>query len=74
MRLKIIETNFTDEHEWLFQLSDGVGNLFYIMAEPFYKNNGLKSPITKRELDYYDKGQWIGAAIKEIAGKNIVVQ
>jgi hypothetical protein len=44
------------------------------MAEPFYKNNGLKSPTTKRELDYYDKGQWISAAIKEIAGKNIVVQ
>jgi hypothetical protein len=43
------------------------------MNEAFYKNHNLKSPITKKELDYYDRGQWITASVEQIKGKGIVV-
>lgn len=73
MRLRITEVNFTTEHDWLFKLTDESGDAFYIMNESFYKKQNLKSPITKKELDYYDKGQWINVYVKEIDSKNIVV-
>jgi hypothetical protein len=73
MRLKIIELDFTNKFDWLFKLSNETGHTFYIMSEPFYKNNGLKSPVTKKELDHYDKEQWINASIREIDGKNVVI-
>ena len=73
MRLRITEVNFTTEHDWLFKLIDEIGDVFYIMDEPFYKKHNLKSSITKKELDYYDKGQWINVSVKKIDSKNIVV-
>ena len=73
MRLRITDTNFTTKFDWLFKLADEKGQDFYIMDESFYKQHNLKSPITRKELDYYDRGQWITASVKEIGGKNIVV-
>ncbi len=73
MRLRIIDTNFTTRHDWLFKLVDENGNDFYIMSGAFYKSHNLKSPITKKELDYYDRGQWITASVEQIDGKGIVV-
>ena len=73
MRLKITATNFTTRYIWLFKLADENGNDFYIMNEAFHKNHNLKSPITKKELDYYDRGQWITASVAQINGKGIVV-
>lgn len=73
MRLRIIDTNFTTKFDWLFKLADESGSNFYIMTEQFYKNHNLESPITKKELDYYDRGQWISSTAKEINGKLIVV-
>lgn len=73
MRLKITDTNFTTKQVWLFKLADENGNEFYIMDEPFYTNHSLKNPITKKELDYYDRGHWITAKIKQIEDKGIVI-
>ena len=73
MRLRITDTNFTTRHDWLFKLADENGNDFYIMNEAFYKNHNFKSKITKKELDYYDRGQWITASVEQIEGKGIVV-
>lgn len=73
MRLKITDTNFTTKHDWLFKLVDENGNDFYIMNEAFYKKNNFKSPITKKELDYYDRGYWIFASVEQIEGKRIVI-
>jgi translation elongation factor P/translation initiation factor 5A len=72
IRLRIIDTNFTTKHDWLFKLSDENGNDFYIMNQAFYKSHNLKSPITKKELDYYDRGQWITATTVQINDKRIV--
>lgn len=73
MRLKIIDVNFTDGQDWIFKLQDEEGNHFFIMNYFFYKEHGLKSPVTKKELDSYDKGQWINVILKEVAGKIIVI-
>lgn len=73
MKLKITDTNFTVRHDWLFKLADENGNDFYIMNEAFYKKHYLKSPITKKELDYYDRGQWISASVEQLEGKGIVI-
>jgi hypothetical protein len=62
MRLKIIDINFTTKQD------------FYVMNESFYKNHNFKSPITKKELDYYDRGQWIKASTEQIDGKGIVIR
>lgn len=74
MRLRITDTNFTTKFNWLFKLSDENGNIFYIMNESFYKSHSLKSPITKKELDYFDRGQWINAHIDLFDGKGVVVE
>lgn len=74
MRLKITQTNFTTEQDWLFQLIDTDGNNCFIMDNPFYKRYGLKSPVTKKELDSWDKGYWISATVAEIEGKRIIVE
>ncbi len=74
MRLKISEVNFTSKFDWLFKLIDEKENNYYIMNELFYKVHNYKSPITKNELDYYDKGLWITALVKEIDQKKIVIE
>ena len=74
MRLRIIETNFTTKYNWLFKLFDENENDFYIMDQSFYESQNLKSPITKKELDNYDRGQWITAVVRLIDDKGIVVE
>ncbi|MRG44194.1 hypothetical protein GFS24_03665 [Chitinophaga sp. SYP-B3965] len=73
MRLRIIETDFTANNGWLFKLADERGNHFYIMVDSFYKTHNLISPVTKKELDYYDLGLWINASVIQIEEKGIVV-
>ncbi|MBP7470636.1 MAG: hypothetical protein KA782_06060 [Flavobacterium sp.] len=74
MRLRIIETNFTTKYNWLFKLFDENENDFYIMNQSFYESQNLKSPITKKELDNYDRGQWITAVVRLIDDRRIVVE
>jgi translation elongation factor P/translation initiation factor 5A len=73
MRLRIIETDFTAHNGWVFKLVNESGNDFYIMDDAYYKKHSLKSPITKKELDYYDKGLWINASVVQIEGDSIVI-
>jgi len=75
VQLKIIKTNFTSDNNWLFLLSnDKTEDRYYIMDSSFYKEHNLKSPITNRELDFYDVGQQIIANVDQIADQNIVVK
>ncbi|HSR37375.1 MAG TPA: hypothetical protein VLL95_00570 [Phnomibacter sp.] len=73
MRLKITDTNFTSINEWLFRLVDESENVYYIMNEPFYRKHNIKSPVSKKELDCYGRGQWITVSVEEIDGKRVVV-
>lgn len=73
MRLRIIQANFTKKYDWLFKLNDENGNVFFIMNNSFYEINKFKSPITKKELDYFDKGQWITASTVLIDELNVVI-
>ena len=74
MRLRIIETNFTTKYNWLFKLFDENENDFYIMNQSFYESQNLKSPITKKELDNYDRGQWITAVVRLLDDRRVVVE
>ena len=74
MRLRIIETNFTTKYNWLFKLFDENENDFYIMNQSFYESQNLKSPITKKELNNYDRGQWITAVVRLIDDRRVVVE
>jgi translation elongation factor P/translation initiation factor 5A len=73
MRLEVIDTNFLNDFDWLFKLRDEKGSYFYIMNKDFYKTHNIKSPITKNELDYLDKGFWLKCKVEEIDGRAIVV-
>ena len=73
MRLRIIETNFTTNHDWLFKLADETMNDYYILHEAFYKAHNINSPITKKELDQWDTGQWINVSVNTINGRRIVI-
>lgn len=73
MMLTITGTNFTTSFDWLFKLSDDKGDDFYIMDNKFYKSHKIKDIITKKELDYFDKGTVINCVVEEIDGKNVVV-
>ena len=74
MRLRITDTNFLATQNWVFKLTDENVAEYYIMSDRFYANHDLKNPIGKKELDDYDKGQWINASVKEVDGLNVVVE
>ncbi len=45
-------SDFLKEQEWIFIIEDDMNIEYFIMEESFYKKNYLKSPITKRELEF----------------------
>lgn len=70
----IKEINFTNGKPWLFKLIDLSGNVSYIMDMHFYKENGMKSPITKRELDFLNVGHVVKGETIEISGTRVLTQ
>ena len=72
MILKITNINFTTEFKWLFLLHDSEQNEYLIMDEHFYFENGLKTPVTKKELDMWDIGHRINCQFKTIEKLNII--
>ncbi len=73
MRLRVIDTNFTAREKWIFKLSDERGHEAFIMDSKFYKSHKLTSPITKKELDYLDKGYWLTCTTEDIEGLQVVI-
>lgn len=73
MRLKIIDVNFTNDKNWLFKFSDSFSE-YFVMNDSFYERNGLKSPVTKKELDYLDVGTSILCESKEIDGIKVILK
>jgi hypothetical protein len=73
MELTITDTNFSNNTAWVFKLKDKDSNVFYIMNVDFYRKLKRESPITKKHLDYYDKGTVIQAETKEYEAKKVVV-
>lgn len=73
MLLTIVDVNFKPEQDWLFKLNDSRRNFYFIKDASFYKKHGLQNPITKKELDSYDKGVTIKANVRVIEGLNIVI-
>jgi hypothetical protein len=73
MRLKITDINFTNEYNWIFKLSDGI-NEYYILTNDFYEKMRIKTPISKKELDYLDIGQSILCEIKDFEDIKIVTK
>ncbi|MEQ6169104.1 hypothetical protein AAOE16_18035 [Ekhidna sp. MALMAid0563] len=72
MNLKVTETNFTTDYDWIFKLTDSSGNLYYIMNNSFYIKNNIKSPLTKKELDQLDVGHSLRCDSKHINDINLV--
>ena len=73
MKLEISDCHFLNDSDWLFKLKDDQGDIFYILNSIEYSKLNIKSPITRRQLDSYDKGVIINAEVRLIASKNIVV-
>lgn len=73
MRLKIKEISFTNEQNWIFKLSDDISD-YYILDERGYKSKGLKSPITKHELDCWDVGHSVLCETDEFDDLKIVTK
>ena len=73
MKLKIIDTNFKNDADWLFKLADQEGVIYYILENDFYRQLKIKTPVTKKHLDYYDKGTTIEAETKENGSRKIVI-
>jgi hypothetical protein len=74
MQLTIVDINFLNSENWIFKLKDLGENNYYILNSEFYKQHNLISPIDKTHLDYLDKGDSITAIVKELKGKNIVIE
>lgn len=72
MRLKIVQVNFGLKYPWIYKLNDEHLDEFYIMNEEYYKTHKMKSPITKKELDSYDRGMWINAHSEGIENFQII--
>jgi hypothetical protein len=67
-------SNFLKDQDWLFIIEDSSKSEYYIMAEPFYKKNGLKSPVTKRELDNLKENMQIDFDYIHSTGENIITR
>jgi hypothetical protein len=72
MRLKISEVNFTNKYRWIFKLTSPEGQLCYIMNDAFYKKHNRKSPLSRKQIEYLDKGQWISASVEKIEDLEVV--
>jgi len=70
----VIETNFSTNQPWIFKLADSSGSFCYTMDTNFYERNGLKSPITKHELDFLEVGCRIRGETTEIAKTKVLVK
>lgn len=66
--------NFLDDENWLFIIKDSDKLKYYVMAAPFYKENKLKSPVTKRELDSLNELMQVDFEYIRIGEKNIVTR
>lgn len=73
MRLRISEVNFTVDENWIFKLSDGSVD-YYVLDEDGYKSKGLRSPISRPELDCWDVGHSILCESADIDGLNIITR
>jgi hypothetical protein len=71
---KVIEVNFSKQLPWLFKLCNPSGSICYIMDAHFYEQNGKRSPITKRELDYLDVGHYLKGEVQEILGLAVLTK
>jgi len=73
MELEVKDVNFTNNYNWLFKLSDGVDE-YYIYNDYFYYEKGLKTPITKKELDSLDVGHSILCEVKDYEGVKVITK
>ncbi len=73
MRLKIVDINYTGKGKWLYKLSNGVEDDFYIMSVDFYEYYGLKTPVTRQRREYLDIGHWLSCNVEVINGKKVVI-
>ena len=73
MQFTVIDFNFAIDKNWIYMLNDAKGDTFYILNAESYKKLDLKTPITKKHLDYYDKGSVIVGAAKEFGGNKIII-
>ncbi len=67
-------SNFSKDQEWLFIIEDSNKCKYYIKAEPFYKKSGLKTPVTKRELDTLNENMEIDFEYINNTGENIITK
>lgn len=72
MRMRVVEVDFTDMHDWLFRLLDNAGNEAFIMNKSFYDRHHKKSPVVRQTLDYLDCGYWVDAVVEKIGQRSIV--
>ena len=67
-------SNFLIDDDWLF-IIEGTDKLkYFIMAEPFYKTNGLRTPVTKRELENLNENVQIDFTYINMMEKNIITK
>jgi hypothetical protein len=74
MIIKVIDVNFTSNHNWIFKFKDSTNEEYFIMTDKFYKLNKLKTPISRKELDSLDIGHSISCHFKLIEGLKVVTQ
>jgi hypothetical protein len=72
MRLKIVDINYTGNFKWMYKLSNGAEDDFYIMQEDFYRYYGLKTPVSRQRLEYLDVGHWLSCNVEVIDGLKVV--
>jgi hypothetical protein len=72
MRLKIIKSIVLVGSDWLYQLIDVGGNLYYILTASGYEIINKKTFVNKHYLDVLYNGVIIEATFEEIYGRNIV--
>lgn len=73
MLLTVTDTNFKPGKDWIFRLSDTMGEPVYIMDDDFYRAHGMESPLTHHHLDRYKKGTLVIAEAVFIDDRQVVI-
>lgn len=71
---KVININISSNNDWVFEIQDENGKLYYVLTTESYRKLKIRSPINKWVLDSLTIGTKVHIAYKQIQGRNLVIK
>jgi hypothetical protein len=66
------DSKLAREEDWIWELSDLGGNLYYIMDSPFYELHGIENPVHRGHMDSLGEGLLVKAEVLTFDRRSVV--